>query len=99
MNRKLYNWEHLSLIFFLFFISHSSGRLFSFGDCSFHFQAMVLVLHEGFFHLEIVASSSSHGSNFTRDTSNNLVSNCSNLSSSSVDETRHEMFANMDRQR
>ncbi len=60
---------------------------------------MVLVLHEGFFHLEIVASSSSHGSNFTQDISSNLGSNCSNFSSSSVDDMIHEMFANMDRQR
>jgi hypothetical protein len=47
---------HLSLKWKAFFIWRSW----------LHFQLMVLVLHEYFFYLEIVASSSSHGSNFTR---------------------------------
>ncbi len=58
---------------------------------------MVSNLHKCFFHLEIVASSSRHGSNFTKDTSNTWGLNSS--SSSNVDEMIHEMFANMDRQR
>jgi hypothetical protein len=44
---------------------------------------------EGFFHLETLASSSSHGSNFTKDSYN---------SSSSSDENMIEQkFANMDK--
>ncbi len=48
MNRN-YIIGSTSQSFFLFFISHSSGRLFSFGDCGFIFKGWrwrVLILHK-----------------------------------------------------
>ncbi len=52
---------------------------------------------EGF--SEIMVSSSSHGSSFTRDSFNISESINLNSSSSSDDKMIHEMFVNMDKQR
>ncbi len=54
---------------------------------------------QGFSHLEIMASSSSHGSRPTKDSSNTSKSNSSSFLFSSDDEMIQEMFVDMDRQR
>ncbi len=62
-----------------------------------HFFSFSLFIQiEGFSHLEIMASSSNHGSNSTRDNSNTSKSNSSS-SSSSNDDGMQEMFTKMDR--
>ncbi len=62
------------------------------------FSFSLLTQVEGFSHLEIIASSSSHGSSSIGDSLNTYGSNSSS-SSSSIDDGMQEMFANMDRQK
>jgi len=61
------------------------------------FSFSFLTQVEGF--LEIMVSSSSHGSSFIRDSFNISKSISFNSSSSSDDEMIHEMFVNMDKQK
>ncbi len=64
-----------------------------------HFFSLSLLTQvEGFSLLEIMASSSIHGSSSMKDNFRTSKSNSSSSSSSS-DNGMHEMFANMDKQK